>query len=152
MDNALPIKQDEVAVFYAGTENLDLAYAFAAECETRRIETLVQSCGDYINQAKILKAPLESFQRLPKIPEALLDVVDWFIYLTGTAFDNSFYQKPELQERILEVRKASKWSPPVDPRWVYRVDFNNDRKIDIKDVSYVAKYFGSGTTPIWTPS
>lgn len=108
--------------------------------------------GDYITQAKILKAPLESFQRLPKIPEALLDVADWFIYLTGTAFDNSFYQKPELQERILEVRKASKWSPPVDPRWVYRVDFNNDRKIDIKDVSYVAKYFGSGTTPIWTPS
>jgi leucyl aminopeptidase (aminopeptidase T) len=110
MDNALPIKQDEVAVFYAGTENLDLAYAFAAECETRGIETLVQSCGDYINQAKILKAPLESFQRPPKIPEALIDVADWFIYLTGTAFDNSFYKKPELQERILEIRKASKWS------------------------------------------
>jgi len=30
MDNALPIQKDQVAVFYAGAEDLDLAYAFAA--------------------------------------------------------------------------------------------------------------------------
>ena len=42
MDNALPIQQDQVAVFYAGIENLDLAYAFAAECESRGIESFAQ--------------------------------------------------------------------------------------------------------------
>ncbi len=110
MDNALPIKQDEVAVFYAGIENLDLAYAFAAECESRGIETLVQSCGDYLSQARMLEAPMESFARFPRIPDALVEVADWFIYLTGTVFDNSFIQRPEFRQRILDSRKASKWS------------------------------------------
>ena len=110
MDNALPIKQDEVAVFYAGIENLDLAYAFAAECESRGIETLVQSCGDYISRAKMLEAPLESVARFPRIPDALIEVADWFIYFAGTAFDTSFIQKPEFRQRILDFRKASKWS------------------------------------------
>jgi len=110
MDNALPIKHDEVAVFYAGIENLDLAYAFAAECESRGIETLVQSCGDYISQTKMLEAPLESLARFPRIPDALVEAADWFIYLTGTAFDTSFIQKPEFKQRILDVRTASKWS------------------------------------------
>jgi leucyl aminopeptidase (aminopeptidase T) len=110
MDNALPIKQGEVAVFYAGIENLDLAYAFAAECESRGIETLVQSCGDYISKTKMLDAPLKSLARFPRIPDVLVDVADWFIYLTGTAFDTSFIQKPEFKQRILDVRKVSKWS------------------------------------------
>jgi leucyl aminopeptidase (aminopeptidase T) len=110
LNNALPIKPGEVAVFFAGTENLDLAYAFAAECETRGIETLVQSQGDYISQTRTLHAPLESFRRLPKIPAALVDVGDWFIYFTGTAFDNSYLQKPELKDRIMAVREVSKWT------------------------------------------
>jgi leucyl aminopeptidase (aminopeptidase T) len=111
MDNALPIKQGEVAVFYAGVENLDVAYAFAGECEARGVETLVQSCGDYLDQAKILQAPLETFEQAPTIREALVDVADWFIYLTGSVFDDSIYQKPEYSERVLQVRQAaSKWS------------------------------------------
>jgi len=110
MDNALPIKQDEVAVFYAGIENLDLAYAFAVECESRGIETLVQSCGDYISRARMLEAPVKSFGRFPRIPDALVEVADWFIYLTGAAFDTSFMQRPEFRQRILDFRKASKWS------------------------------------------
>lgn len=110
MNNALPIRHGEVAVFYAGVEDLDLAYAFAAECETRGIETLVQSCGDYISYAKLLDAPLEVFEHVPKIPEALIDVADWFIYFTGSTFDKSIYQKPEFQERMLEVRRISKWT------------------------------------------
>lgn len=110
MDHALPIRQNQVAVFYAGLENLDLAYAFAAECEGRGIETMVQSCGDYIYHTKLLEAPLETFRQIPKIPKALIDIADWFIFLAGTSFDNSMYQKPQNRERLLEIRKISKWS------------------------------------------
>jgi leucyl aminopeptidase (aminopeptidase T) len=110
MNNALPIRHGEVAVFYAGVEDLDLAYAFAAECEARGIETIVQSCGDYISHAKLIDAPLEVFERVPKIPKALIDVADWFVYFTGSAFDRSIYQKPEFQKRLLEVQKVSKWT------------------------------------------
>lgn len=109
MDNALPIQRGEVAVFYAGVENLDLAYAFATECELRGIETLVQSCGDYINHTKLLEAPIQVFERLPKLPPKLIEAADWFIHMTGTSFDNSINQKPELRERLLEVRRKSKW-------------------------------------------
>jgi len=110
VDNALPIQQDQVAVFYAGVENLDLAYAFAAECEARGIETMVESRGDYISQTRLAEAPLETFARVPKIPQALVDVADWFILMTGSTFDTSFYQKPELGKRLVEVQKISKWS------------------------------------------
>jgi leucyl aminopeptidase (aminopeptidase T) len=110
LDNALPIRGGQVAAFYAGYENLDIAYAFAAECEVRGIETLVQSRGDYINQTKLLEAPLGIFERVPKVPQALVDVADWFVLLTGANFDNSIFRKPELKERLLNVRKVSKWS------------------------------------------
>jgi len=110
MNNALPIRDGEVAVFYAGVEDLDLAYAFAAECEARGIETLVQSRGDYISHAKLLDAPLEVFGEVPKIPEALIDVADWFVYFTGSVFDRSIYQKPEFEQRMLDVRGISKWT------------------------------------------
>jgi leucyl aminopeptidase (aminopeptidase T) len=110
LDNALPIKPGMVVVFFAGTENLDLAYAFAAECESRGIETIVQSQGDYISQTKMLHAPITSLQKPPRVPAALVKVADWFIYLSGTAFDNSYLQRPELKERIMEVRKTSKWN------------------------------------------
>jgi hypothetical protein len=49
MNNALPIREGQAAVFYAGVEDLDLAYAFVGECEARGIETFVQSRGDYIS-------------------------------------------------------------------------------------------------------
>lgn len=110
MDNALPIKRGEVVVLYAGVEDLDLAYAFAAECEVRGIETLVQSCGDYISHTKLLDAPLKAFEQVPKIPRALIKVADWFVHMTGSAFDNSNLRKPEFQERLIEARKASKWT------------------------------------------
>lgn len=110
LDNALPIQRAQVAVFYAGVEDLDLACAFAAECEVRGIETLVQSEGDYISHAKLLEAPLESFARVPKVPEALVEVADWFIFMAGSRHDTSIYQKPELRERLIEVQKISKWS------------------------------------------
>jgi len=110
MDNALPIQQEQVAVFYAGLENLNLAYAFAVECEARGIETLVQSRGDYISQTKLVEAPLEVFARVPKVPQALVDVADWFILMAGSTFDTSIYQKPELRERLIEVQKISRWS------------------------------------------
>lgn len=110
LDNALPIQPDDVAVFYAGAENLDLAYAFAAECEARGTETIVQTCGDYVWQTKLLKAPLEAFSKIPKIPEALVGVADWFVYMTGSSHDNSIYQRPELKDRTIEIRKRSKSS------------------------------------------
>jgi leucyl aminopeptidase (aminopeptidase T) len=110
LDNALPIQPDDVAVFYAGAENLDLAYAFAAECEIRGTETIVQTCGDYIWQTKLLKASLEAFSKTPKVPEALVNVADWFVYMTGSAHDNSIYQRPELRDRTIEIRRRSKWS------------------------------------------
>lgn len=110
LDNALPIQKDDVAVFYAGAENLDLAYAFAAECEARGIETMIQTCGDYVWQTKLLKAPLETFSKIPKVPEALVSVADWFIYMTGSSHDNSIYQRPELKDRIMKIRKRTKWS------------------------------------------
>jgi leucyl aminopeptidase (aminopeptidase T) len=108
LDNALPIKPDDVAVFYAGAENLDLAYAFAAECETRGTETIVQSYGDYLWQTKLLKAPLETFSKTLKVPEALIEVADWFVYMTGSYHDNSIYQKPELKEKMIAIRSRSK--------------------------------------------
>jgi leucyl aminopeptidase (aminopeptidase T) len=110
MNNALPIRDGEVAVFYAGVEDLDLAYAFSAECEARGIETLVQSRGDYISHAKLLEAPLAVFGEVPKIPEALVDVADWFVYFTGSVFDRSIYQKPEFEQRVQDVRRVSKWT------------------------------------------
>jgi hypothetical protein len=43
------------------------------------------------------------------------------------------------------------YGPPISPRWVYRCDFNNDRKIDMKDIGGGAKNFGK-TSSVWTPS
>jgi leucyl aminopeptidase (aminopeptidase T) len=108
LDNALPIKPDDVAVFYAGAENLDLAYAFAAECETRGTETIVQTYGDYLWQNKLVKAPLETFSKTLKVPEALVSVADWFVYMTGSSHDNSINQKPEIKDRAIAIRRRSK--------------------------------------------
>lgn len=110
LDNALPIQPDETAFFYAGIENLNLAYAFAAECESRGTETMVQSNGDHIANTKLLESPIQSFAKPPKITPKIIETVNWFIYMTGASFDNSIYQKPEHAERILQVRKNSKWS------------------------------------------
>lgn len=110
MDWALPIEREQVAVFYAGLENLDLAYAFAAECAVRGIEVLVRSQGDYISDARLLEAPIETFAGFPKIPQALIGVADWFIYMNGSRFDNSIYQRSELKERLVEIQNISKWN------------------------------------------
>jgi leucyl aminopeptidase (aminopeptidase T) len=110
LDNALPIQPDETAFFYAGIENLNLAYAFAAECESRGIETMVQSNGDYIANTRLLESPIKTFTRSPRITPKIIETVDWFIYMTGTSFDNSILQRPEHAERVLQVRKNSKWS------------------------------------------
>ncbi len=110
MDWALPIDQGQVVVFYAGLENLDLAYAFAAECVAGGIEVLVQSQGDYISDARLLEAPIETFAGFPRIPQALIEVADWFIYFNGSRFDNSIYQRSELKERLVEIQKISQWN------------------------------------------
>jgi peptide/nickel transport system substrate-binding protein len=41
--------------------------------------------------------------------------------------------------------------PSIDSRWLFRCDFNNDRKIDGRDIAYVARNFG-GQSPVWTPT
>lgn len=111
LDNALPIQQNQVVVFVAGIENLDFAYAFAAECEARGIETLVQSQGDYISHTKLLEAPLEVFKNVPKVQKTLVEMADWLILMRGSQFDDtSLYQTPEHRERLLEIQKLSKWS------------------------------------------
>jgi hypothetical protein len=38
----------------------------------------------------------------------------------------------------------------MSTKWVYRCDFNNDRKIDMKDIGGVAQNFGK-TSSVWTP-
>jgi len=43
------------------------------------------------------------------------------------------------------------YGPPMSAKWVYRADFNNDRKIDMKDIVGVAKNFGK-TTTAWAPA
>jgi hypothetical protein len=35
--------------------------------------------------------------------------------------------------------------PPFDPRWSFKCDVNNDRKIDMKDPGIVLKHMGNGT-------
>jgi leucyl aminopeptidase (aminopeptidase T) len=110
MDNALPIQQGEVVAFAAGLQNLDLAYAFAAECEVRGIETLVRSQGDFIGNARVEHAPIESFEREPRLTKALIDAADWYILMTGSRHDSSLFQEPHLRDRMLEIQKRSKWS------------------------------------------
>jgi peptide/nickel transport system substrate-binding protein len=43
------------------------------------------------------------------------------------------------------------YGPPMSTKWVYRCDFNNDRKVDMKDIGEVAQNFGK-TSAKWTPS
>jgi leucyl aminopeptidase (aminopeptidase T) len=110
LDNALPIKRGQAMVFYAGTENLKLAYAFAAECEKRGIETLIQTEGDYVRFAKLLEAPIATFARTPKFPTALVEAADWYILMTGTRYDNSPAKKQENQQRLMEFQRLAKWT------------------------------------------
>ncbi len=37
------------------------------------------------------------------------------------------------------------YGPPMSSNWVFRFDFNNDRKIDVKDMGFIPKYLGTGT-------
>lgn len=97
-------------VFYAGSENLELAYAFAAECERRGIETLIQTEGDYLYYARLLEAPIKTFSRIPKFPRALVEAADWHIMMTGTRHDNTLAKKPENQKRLMEFQRLTKWT------------------------------------------
>ena len=110
LNNVLTIKRGEIAVFYAGVENLDIAYAFAAECEARGIETLVQSEGDYIQNTRLLETPIEVLEETPRVPKALIELADWFIFMGGTRHDRSVYKVEENRERVLEVQKRQKWT------------------------------------------
>ncbi len=110
MDNALPIQKGEVAAFHAGMENLDLAYAFAAECEARGIETIVQSAGDYITNARVLEAPFDELEKTPRVPHALVELVDWYVFMTGTRHDRSILQKEENRERMKEFWNRRRWT------------------------------------------
>ncbi len=110
VDNALPVEQDETVLFSAGAENLDLAYAFAAELEARGVETLVQSEGDYLRITRLREAPLESFERIPRFPTDLIDTADWYVLMTGSRHDSSLFQDPDLRERLLEMQERAKWS------------------------------------------
>jgi len=110
VDNAFPVENDEVVLFSAGAENLDLAYAFAAELEARGIETLVRSEGDYLGITRLKEAPLESFERIPRFTKDLIDTADWYVLMTGTRHDSSLFQNPDLRERLLEMQMRAKWS------------------------------------------
>lgn len=110
VDNAFPVEQDEVVLFSAGAENLDLAYAFAAELEARGIETLVRSEGDYLGITRLREAPLESFERIPRFTKDLIGTADWYVLMTGSRHDSSLFQDADLRERLLEMQTRSKWS------------------------------------------
>lgn len=110
LDNALPLQKGEVAVFYAGIENLDIAYAFAAECESRGIETIVQSEGDYIQDSRLLEAPIDELEKMPRVPQSLVDLADWFVFMTGARHDQSVFKMKEHHERIMEFRRKRKWT------------------------------------------
>jgi peptide/nickel transport system substrate-binding protein len=58
---------------------------------------------------------------------------------------------------IKDISMVARWysvgGPPMSERWLFRADFNPDRKIDARDIAYMIKYFGPlGTTAIWVPS
>ncbi len=110
LDNALPVQRGQSVVFYAGTENLGLAYAFGAECERRGIETLIQTEGDYLYYTKILESPVESFSRMPKFPQALVEAADWYVLMTGSRYNNALARKPENQKRLIDFQSLSKWT------------------------------------------
>jgi hypothetical protein len=57
LDHALPIQESETVTFLAGEHNLDLAYAFAAECSVRGIESFIVTQPDYVLDAKLRDAP-----------------------------------------------------------------------------------------------
>lgn len=68
--HALPIEASQTVTFLAGAHNLDLAYAFAAECSVRGIEALVVTEPDFVLDAKLRDAP-------PQLLSAQTQTADW---------------------------------------------------------------------------
>ncbi len=110
MERALPIQKGQTVTLMAGGHNLDLAYAFAAECAIRDIEALVVSSPDYVAEARLRKAPISSFQRMPKLTPKLVELSDWLILMTGSRHDGSIWSDPGLADRLIEIQRTSVWS------------------------------------------
>jgi leucyl aminopeptidase (aminopeptidase T) len=110
MDNALPVQKGETVTFLAGGHNLDLAYAFAAECAKRDIEALVITDPDYVEETRLREAPISLFQRAPRLVPGLIELSDWLILMTGSRHDRGILAEPALSERLLEIQRASAWS------------------------------------------
>ncbi len=110
LNHALPIEESQTVTFLAGGHNLDLAYAFAAECSVRGIESFIVTQPDYILDAQLRSAPLSFFQRSPKLLSEIVALSDWVIYMTGSRHDRAIFHDPELKERLVEVQRASVWS------------------------------------------
>ena len=111
LDHALPIEESQTVTFLAGEHNLDLAYAFAAECSVRGIESFVVTEPDFVLDAKLRNAPLSSFQRKPRLLSRIVELSDWVIWMTGSRHDRAIFSSPELKERLAQIQQASVWSP-----------------------------------------
>lgn len=68
LDNALPIKQTEKAVFLCGKNNQDIARAFANECQKRKIKARVE---------------IEKWEEDHALAASLVGNYDWIIRLIG---------------------------------------------------------------------
>jgi leucyl aminopeptidase (aminopeptidase T) len=110
LNHALPIEESQTVTFLAGEHNLDLAYAFAAECCVQGIEALVVTEPDFVLDATLRNAPLSSFQRKPKLLPGIVELSDWVIEMTGSRHDRAIFSDPELKERLVQIQQVSVWS------------------------------------------
>lgn len=110
MDCALPIQKGQTVTFLAGGHNLDLAYAFAAQCPEREIEALVVTDPDYVSEARLRKTPLGVFRRTPRLIPGLVELSDWIVLMSGSRHDRSVFMDPDLKDRLLEIQRQSVWS------------------------------------------
>ena len=110
LDHALPIEESQTVTFLAGEHNLDLAYAFAAECGVRGIEALVVTEPDFVMDAKLRSAPLSSFARKPRLLPGIVESSDWVIEMTGSRHDRAIFSDPALKDRLVQIGEVSVWS------------------------------------------
>jgi leucyl aminopeptidase (aminopeptidase T) len=110
VDKALPVQEGQVVTTFAGMQNLDIAYAFAAECAARGVETLVSSEPDEVAYARFTKAPLSYFKRTPRLVPELIKASDWVIYMGGSRHDSTPFYDPAFKERQIEIQRVSTWS------------------------------------------
>jgi len=108
--HALPIEVDQTVTFLAGGHNLDLAYAFAAECGARGIEAFVVTEPDFVADTKLRAAPLSSFRRKPRLLPGIVELSDWVVMMTGNRHDRAIFGEPELKERLVQIEQVGAWS------------------------------------------